>query len=101
MMFALQALDAASELLMVPVNGSESLLDGIRAGIARLAGSANRRTGLVIVYDAAAPGTLWPENEINEAVRGGRYAGVRDRPDRPDFVANGGAYFRGRLTTAG
>jgi hypothetical protein len=69
MMVALQDLDAASELLMVPMNGNESLLYGIRAGIARLARSANRRTGLVIVYDPAGPGTLWPENEMNEAIR--------------------------------
>jgi hypothetical protein len=66
---ALRTTNTESELLMVPLDGNESLLDGIHAGITRLAGLPNRRTGLVIVYDGAEPATLWPENEINETVR--------------------------------
>lgn len=54
---------------VVPISGNESLLDGIHAGIARLARSASDRTALVIIYDAADATAPWPENEIHETVR--------------------------------
>jgi hypothetical protein len=54
---------------VVPISGHESLLDGVHAGIARLARAANDRTALVIIYDAADATAPRPENEIHETVR--------------------------------
>jgi hypothetical protein len=64
----IRASNPTCEVSAIEVNGEQSLLDAVHAGIARVAGSANRRRGLVVVYDDDST-PFWSENEIHELVR--------------------------------